>query len=358
MAAFDWSRREFLRRSAVLAAGAATAATAATPAFARRRQEPSQPAGTPGKVEIEHRTLGKTGLSVAVLGFGGAEIGYEGTDQATVAKLLNAALDAGLNVIDTAECYVNSEEQIAKAVGHRRKDYFLFTKCGHYSEAGGNRGGDWSKPALLKSIERSLKRLQTDVIDLVQLHSCSKEELAKGECIEALEQAKKEGKTRFIGYSGDSAAARFAIESGRFDTLQTSLNIVDQEAIELTLPLAEQEDVGVIVKRAIGNAVWRYEKQPESGYHGEYWRRLQALDYGFVKGDNRKKEGPDGPAGVALRFVAQQPGVCVMLVGTTKPERWRQNAELVRAGPLSKEIAEGIRGRWREVAKPSWTGQT
>ncbi|HUR29713.1 MAG TPA: aldo/keto reductase, partial [Planctomycetota bacterium] len=170
--------------------------------------------------------------------------------------------------------------------------------------------------------------------------------------------AKKEGKTRYIGYSGDSTAARYAVESGRFDSLQTSVSICDQECIELTLPLAKEKSIGVIAKRPIANAVWRYDAKPESGYHHEYWRRLQELKYEFATGDAAKKEGADGPAAVALRFTAMQPAVCVLIVGTTKPERWKQNAELLQAGPLSKKQLEEIRARWKTTAKPDWIGQT
>jgi aryl-alcohol dehydrogenase-like predicted oxidoreductase len=296
-------------------------------------------------------------MNVAVLGFGGSEIGYEKTDQATVAKLLNAALDAGLNVVDTAECYIDSEVQIGTAIGHRRKDYYLFTKCGHAVDAPG-RGVDWSKAGVLRSVERSLKRLKTDAVDLLQLHSCSIDELKKGECIEGLEQAKKEGKTRYIGYSGDSKAARYAVECGRFDTLQSSVNIVDQECIELNLPLAWERNMGVIAKRPIANAVWRYDAKPENEYNVEYWRRLQELKYDFASGEARTKQGPDGPAAIAMRFTAMQLGVHVLIVGTSKPERWKQNAELMQAGPLPKELAESIRARWKLTAKEDWIGQT
>jgi aryl-alcohol dehydrogenase-like predicted oxidoreductase len=223
---------------------------------------------------------------------------------------------------------------------------------------GGGRQSDWSKDGILKSVERSLKRLKTDVVDLLQLHSCSLEELKKGECIEALEQAKKEGKTRFIGYSGDSQAARFAVESGRFDALQTSINICDQECIELVLPLAKEKGMGVVAKRPIANAVWRYDADPAKGSHDEYFKRLQALAYDFASGDARKREDADGIAGIAMRFTAMQPGVHTLIVGTTKPERWKQNADLMRAGPLKKELAESIRARWKKVAKPEWIGQT
>src|SRR5260370_18520717 len=82
---------------------------------------------------MEKRTLGKTGMNVTVLGYGGAEIGYRTVPVETVDQLINGALDAGLNVIDTAECYIASEEMIGKTAAHRRNEYFLFTNCGHDS---------------------------------------------------------------------------------------------------------------------------------------------------------------------------------------------------------------------------------
>src|ERR1700709_1238139 len=119
---------------------------------------------------MEKRQLGKTALHVSVLRFGGAEIGFEGAAAETVQTLLNSALDAGLNVIDTAECYEGSEELIGKAVNHRRDSFYLFTKVGHPRGVGSE---DWSTASILESIERSLRRLQTDRLDLIQLHSCS-----------------------------------------------------------------------------------------------------------------------------------------------------------------------------------------
>jgi len=344
MSANESSRREFLRVSA-----AATAALS----FAGLARGQDKPAAKPAPASpLERRKFGKTDMNVGVLGFGGAEIGYEKTEQETVGKLLNSALDAGLNVVDTAECYIESETQIGAAIASRRKEYYLFTKCGHAE------GVDWSKAGILSSVERSLKRLKTEVIDLVQLHSCSIDELKKGECIEALEQAKKDGKTRYIGYSGDSQAARYAVECGRFDTLQTSINICDQECIELTLPLAKEKNMGVIAKRPIANAVWRYDAAPENNYHLEYWKRLQELKYEFALGEARNKQGADGPAAIAMRFTSMQPGVHVLIVGTTKPERWQQNADLMRAGALPKELVESIRARWKQVSKSNWIGQT
>ena len=285
-------------------------------------------------------------MKVSVLGFGGSEIGYQGVSAKTVTKLLDSALDAGLNVIDTAECYVNSEELIGKAVGGRRADFHLFTKCGHGNDFS---RADWRPVALLKSIERSLTRLKTDRVDLVQLHSCTLRQLQRGDVIAALEEARERGMTRYIGYSGDGEAARYAIECGRFDTLQTSVSIADQEAIELTLPLAHEKHVGVIAKRPIANAMWLATSRPEA-YYAHYWMRLQKLKYPFLS-------DPKTAVATALRFTLAVPGVHTAIVGTTKPERWQENAALLRKGPLPTTEFEQIRARWHAIADTSWEGQ-
>src|SRR5438552_18635980 len=118
---------------------------------------------------MERRRLGRTDMVASVLGFGGSEIGYQSVSARTVARLLGSALQAGPNVSDTAECYDESETLIGKALGGRRGDCYLFTKCGH---GGGWGRPDWSPNAVLSSIQRSLRRLATDHLDLIQLHSC------------------------------------------------------------------------------------------------------------------------------------------------------------------------------------------
>jgi aryl-alcohol dehydrogenase-like predicted oxidoreductase len=298
---------------------------------------------------MEKRPLGKTGMSVTVLGYGGAEIGFENASQETVTQLLNAALDAGLNVIDTAECYPNSEKMIGEAVGARRSEYFLFTKCGH---ASGIDLPDWDPKLLEQHIDRSLRRLKTDRVDLVQLHSCDEAALRKGEVIEVLQRARDAGKTRFIGYSGDSTAAAYAVECGAFDTLQTSCNIADQESIELTLPKARARGMGVIIKRPVANAAWRTGKKPTEPYHHVYWDRLQELKYDFLAGDVGKA------VMFALRFTLAQEGVSTAIVGTKNPERWAANAKaLAEAGPLDAGQIAAIRARWKAVAHADWIGQ-
>ena len=300
---------------------------------------------------MEKRSFGKTGMQVSILGFGGTEIGQEGVEEATVARLLGAALDAGLNVIDTAECYGRSEEMIGKSVARRRAEFFLFTKCGH--PHGLESAANWSRASILESIERSLQRLRTDHVDLVHLHSCPEATLKKGEVIEALEAARAKGHTRYIGYSGDSHAARYAVECGAFDSLQTSINIADQEAIDLTLAQARAKKMGVIAKRPLANVAWKSEHRPANSYHQTYWDRLQTLRYPFLQSAQLEKS-----VARALRFTLSVPGVCTAIVGTKNPARWAENARLLAAGSLGEREFQDIRQRWEEVAPRTWIGQT
>ncbi|HEY0826681.1 MAG TPA: aldo/keto reductase [Bacilli bacterium] len=296
---------------------------------------------------MERRAFGNTDMKVSVLGFGAAEIGFEETDRETVAQLLQNALDAGLNVIDTAECYKASEELIGHTISHRRDDYYLFTKCGH---AAGLDFADWDPKLLEQSIDRSLKRLKTDYVDLLQLHSCPEEILRQGDVIEVLQRAQEKGKTRYIGFSGDHTHGLYAIGCGVFDAMQTSVSIADQEAIDLTIPAALKRGMGIIAKRPIANAVWKHEGKPDDSYQHGYWDRIQALDYDFLQSDL------EAAVGTALRFTLSIPGVHTAIVGTTKPDRWVNNARLLDGGPLSKEQFEAIQDRWKEVSGGKWFG--
>ncbi|MEP6709133.1 MAG: aldo/keto reductase [Verrucomicrobiota bacterium] len=300
---------------------------------------------------MEKRQFGKTDMQVSVLGFGGSEIGFEGADETTVERLLGSALDAGLNVIDTGECYRNSEELIGKTVGHRRDEFYLFTKCGH--PHGIESSANWSPDSLLESIERSLRRLQTDRLDLVHLHSSPEAVLKKGDAIAALQTACEKGYTRYIGYSGDSHAAHYAVECGAFDSLQISVSIADQEAIDLTLPLARERNIGIIAKRPIANAAWKTGHKPTNSYHHAYWERLRKLNYPFLRDSDL-----EGSVATALRFTLSVPAIHTAIVGTRNPERWKENAKMLEAGPLSQEEFDAIRQRWDDVAPVTWIGQT
>jgi hypothetical protein len=286
-------------------------------------------------------------MEVSVLGFGGSEIGYGEVAQAEVNALLTAAIEAGLNVIDTAECYPNSEVKIGEAIQGLRDDVFIFTKCGHADSEDDLK--DWDPKLLARQIDRSLSRLKTDRVDLIQLHTCSEDLLRQGEVVDVLRRAKEAGKARYIGYSGDNASARFAVECGAFDAWQCSINIADQDAVSATLPLAQAANMGVIAKRPVANAAWLSGNvPPASNYSKPYWERLNELAYKFL-------HDPKHSISTALRFTLAQPGVHVAIVGTTKPGRWEENAHLIEE-PLDPAMVLEIRDRWSEVASDDWVG--
>ncbi len=299
---------------------------------------------------MEKRKFGKTDMEVSVLGFGGAEIGFNPQQtQEDVNELLNSALDAGLNLIDTAAGYLKSEQMIGEAVGKRRKEFYLITKCGALD---GFTRSDWSVKGILATIETSLRDLKTDYLDIAQLHSCDREILKRGEAIEGLQRAQEKGYTRYMGYSGDNEDARYAVEMDIFDSLQTSVSIADQTPIDTNIKLAATKNIGVIAKRPIANAVWRHDSKPDESYHHEYWDRIQKLKFNFLT------KSLEEATATALRFTLSIPGVDTLIVGTTKPNRWQENARYVAEGKLSVEEYEAIRNRWREVADESWIGMT
>jgi aryl-alcohol dehydrogenase-like predicted oxidoreductase len=299
---------------------------------------------------MQKNKLGKTDLEVSRLGFGGAELGFvPNIKQVDVDALLNSALDSGLNLIDTAAGYLESERMIGEAVGHRRKEFYLISKCG---ELDGFTRSDWSKKGILEVIETSLRDLKTDYLDIAQLHSCNAEILRQGDCIEGLQRAKEKGYTRYIGYSGDNESAKFAIETGIFDTLQTSVSVADQSPIDGNIKLAKEKGLGIIAKRPIANAVWRNAEKPADAYHHPYWDRIQKLKFEFLQ------KSLEESISIALRFTLSIDGISTAIVGTTKPDRWQENAKYVAEGNLSTAEFEAIRNRWREVADDDWIGKT
>ncbi|OAB42380.1 aldo/keto reductase [Paenibacillus glacialis] len=249
---------------------------------------------------MEQRLFGQTGMKVSALGLGGAAFGME-QDFNKVDKMLNSALDTGVNVIDTAEYYVQSEEFFGRALASRRDDFYLFTKCGY---AAGFDYPDWDPVLLEKSIDRSLKRLNTEYVDVIHLHSCSEEVLRQGDVIEVLKRANEQGKTRFIGYSGDTT-----------------------------------------------DALWRYDELPTTAYPYVYWERLRELNYDFL-------ENMEESIDITLRFALSTVGVATAIVDTNNPDRWEKNAEFLKRGALAQDVYKDIRARWKEVEHEDWVGKT
>jgi aryl-alcohol dehydrogenase-like predicted oxidoreductase len=299
---------------------------------------------------VETRALGKTGLEVSRLGIGLSETGFNlsAADEAQASEVINSALDLGINFLDTAACYDLSEEQLGKAVSHRRDEFVLATKAGHFLPR--NTGEDWTAQVITESIDRSLKRMKTDHVDLLQLHSCSVEILERGDVIDALKKAQQAGKTRFIGYSGDNENAEWAVNSGIFDTLQTSFNLVDQSARTRLFPEAERRGMGIIIKRPIGNAVWKAPGDPKPYQHNptyteEYFRRGRLMQAeGALPGE------PEDRIATAMGFLFAHPEVDVAIVGTQRPNHLASNVELVNKLPIPQETVEALYERYDRLS--------
>ena len=293
---------------------------------------------------MDMRQLGKTGLDVSRLGVGLAEIGHQLTRDQTyeASQVLNTALDQGINFLDTSACYGISEELIGQTAAHRRDEYVLATKCGHV--AGDYQGEPWTAQTVADSIDRSLRRLRTDHIDLIQLHSCDVEVLERGDVIQTLLEAQEAGKVRFLGYSGDNASAMWAVESGYFDTLQTSFNLVDQQARYQLLPKAEAAGMGIIAKRPIANAAWGATRPP-SAYARPYFERAKTM-----REKGPLPEAPDHRIWLALGFTLAHDAIDTAIVGTRNPRHMQMNVDWVEhAAPLASEAVEALHRRFDEL---------
>ncbi len=292
------------------------------------------------------RELGKTGLKVSPLGLGLAEISRQdnmGTDVSQAARVLNEALDNGINFLDTAACYGPTEEMIGEAVSHRRDEYVLATKAGHaVADAPGK---SWTAETIEHSIDRSLQRLKTDHVDIVQLHSCSVEVLEQGEVIDALIRAREAGKTRFASFSGDNEAAKWAVESGIFATLQTSYNLVDQHArTKGLLDMAQKAKMGVIIKRPVANGVWWRDESPYA-YADEYFRRSQVMkDVGAFEHEM------DDQVLMVNGFTLSESAVTTIITGTHNPDHLTSNIDMVtNQVPIADEPIAELQRRFEEV---------
>lgn len=315
---------------------------------------------------MEKRQLGRTGLQVSVIGFGSAPVGFLETDVQSVATILNTLLDAGVNLIDTAAAYPGSEEAIGETVGRRRDEFVLVSKCGSPGSASDD--PSWAPAALQQSIDRSLRRLKTDELDVMLLHSCPLETLRRGDAIEALVEARRAGKVRFIGYSGDNEAAAWAAEQSDVAVIETSVNICDQANLDRVLPKTQRHDVGVIAKRPLANACWK-DLQQQRGlyrqYAETYTQRLAAMQIAPADlGIGASAAGQPGrvwPA-IALRFTLSQAGVHTAIVGTTDPRHAAGNLAAAADGRLPEEAVQRLRDAFRRAEAAAgdgpWSGQT
>jgi aryl-alcohol dehydrogenase-like predicted oxidoreductase len=289
---------------------------------------------------MEQRPFGLTGLTVSALGLGAGQVGERDVTDREAATLLNAALDAGITLVDTARGYGTSEERIGRHLASRRDEFVLSTKGGY--DIHGTQ--DWTPENLRGTVERALRLLRTDRIDVLHLHSCPAEVLARGDLQDVLDELVAAGSVRVAAYSGDNEPLAYAAASGRFRSVETSISLADQWSLRQVLPA--HPELGVIAKRPIANAPWRFAERPVGHYAELYWERLRVLAL--------------DPAGLAwdefaLRFSAFAPGVSSAIVGTANPDNLRRNAAHLAKGPLPEEVLGAVTAAWQREGA-DWPG--
>jgi aryl-alcohol dehydrogenase-like predicted oxidoreductase len=289
------------------------------------------------------RPFGTTGLTVPPLGLGAGLLGDARLDEAEAGRLLQGALDLGVTFIDTARGYGLSEERIGRHLAHRRGEFTLATKVGYGVEG----EADWTAGCVRRGIDEALRRLRTEVLDVVLLHSCPVAPLTDEGILGALDEARQAGKLRVAGYSGEGEPLHWAVASGRFGAVECSVSLCDQRGLDAALPAAAARGLGLIAKRPLANAPWRHADRPVGQYVEPYWERWQAM-----------RLAPAGldPDELAVRFAAFAPGVSCCIVGTTSLEHLRRAAALVGRGPLPAPVFEGVRAAFR-ACDTGWEGQ-
>jgi aryl-alcohol dehydrogenase-like predicted oxidoreductase len=244
----------FTRRTFVKGAAVVTASMLTNPAFGKNSAGSQDPGAT---ASVPHRPLGKTGEQVSALGVGGYHLGST-KNQQEATELVATAMGAGINFFDNCWEYHDgvSEEKLGIALKGKRQDAFVMTKvCTH------GRGKD----VALQQLEQSLRRLQTDHVDLWQIHEVvyyNDPDLifAPGGAAEALLAAKQQGKVRFIGFTGHknpSIHLRMLAQNFPFDTVQMPLNCLDAtfRSFETqVLPEANRKNLGVLGMKSLGGS--------------------------------------------------------------------------------------------------------
>ncbi|MEZ4617973.1 MAG: aldo/keto reductase [Caldilineaceae bacterium] len=280
---------------------------------------------------MEKRSFGNTGMAVTTLGYGAME--FRHVDENQAGRLLESVLDAGINFIDTSPDYGPSEDRIGKWIAHRRDEYFLATKCGcNVPQQGGDDAPRhiWTGAQVRHNIEHSLKRLNTDYVDVWQVHSAEPDELAQSDVLETMLRIKEEGKVRHIAVSMSGRAAGRGFGQLRpyldgdwdhFEAIQVWYSALER-ASEDAMREAANRGKGMII-RGVVRTVEPYESLT-----------------GFVDkvGLNDLRANGESAAQFLLRFAIAHPALHTTIIGTKSLDHLQDNIKAVEAGPLAPDV--------------------
>lgn len=289
------------------------------------------------------RRLGNTDLVASEIALGTVELGLDygipadgahiRPAEADAVQLLNEALDLGINFIDTARAYGDSEEIIGKALKHRRRDYLLATKISPFRLSELDTGA--LRDHVQKSVETSLKMLGTDYLDLLMIHSASMEVIQRMDLLrETLDAFLQDGRVRYLGASVYDAVGAEALRYNGFDCLQIGYNALDRRAEETILPRAEFKGVGIVARSVLlkGAITPRYHGLPPE---------LEPLRTAVMALEKLANSAKMPLPELAFRYVLSSN--VVALCGTARSKELRSTIEYADRGSLDSELIEQIR---------------
>ena len=313
---------------------------------------------------MKYRSLGKTELEVSAVGFGvwTVSAGWWGrVDERDGVNLLNQALDLGISFFDTADAYGRGygEEILAKALGKKRCNNVIGTKFGYdfhtqiWEEGRTELPQDFSSEFVRRACEQSLRRLNTDYIDLYQLHNPRMEAIESDELFETLEALVDEGKIRYYGVAlGPDADRVEGVEEGeaamkerKVASVQVAYNILEQDPARRFFPIALEEGAGLLSRapHAYGLLYGAYDNLPAptaSDHRGQAWletslKKVEQLDFLTLETDATIGQ-------IAIQFALAHRAIAGVLPDITGPERLREFAGATEMPDLSAEALERI----------------
>ncbi|ASB88603.1 aldo/keto reductase [Bacillus sonorensis] len=293
---------------------------------------------------MKKRTLGQSDLQVSEVGLGCMSLG---TEKQRALSILDEALELGINYLDTADLYDFglNEEIVGEAIKSRRKDIILATKAGNRWEEG-KPGWYWdpSKAYIKEAVKRSLKRLQTDYIDLYQLHGGTIEDNID-ETIEAFEELKQEGAIRYYGISSIRPnVIKEYVKKSSIITVMMQYSLLDRRPEEW-LPILEENGISVIARGPLAKGL--LTEKPVSHANTNI-KKNGFLSYSYEELVKTKadieKTAPDLTATeTAIKYILAQPAVGAVIPGASKLEQLRENVEAASARPLTEQEIKALR---------------
>jgi len=299
---------------------------------------------------LPKRTLGRTGLEVTQLGYGAMEVrgdriwGGRPCDDTQARTILNAVIDAGVNFIDTANDYGKSELYIGRHLAHRRSEFHLATKCGcHITYAGGHDDTPhiWTRDNLFRNIADSLLKMQTDHVDLLQLHNPTVEQCQEAKLVDILQELKAMGAVRFVGCSSTSPHLGEYIDWGVFDVFQIPYSAL-QRRHETLITKAAESGAGVIIRGGVARGE---PGATDANTNLDNWKKFDQakLDELCAPGESR--------TAFLLRFTVSHPHCHTTIVGTMHPQHLAENVATVQRGPLPPDVYAEAKHRLDQIGE-------